>query len=502
MLFLSKTGIIFIKLNIFIHLCIFFDNVIEPEGIMVFSSSVFLFLFLPAVWILYTLIPQRFLKAKNALLAAASLFFYAFGEPVYIILMLSSIAFNYFAALLLGNRSERGKSLICTAAVAVNLCMLGVFKYSPWLVEMLNSAAGTDFAVPEFTIPVGISFYTFQILSYVVDVHKGTTAVQKNILNLLLYISFFPQLIAGPIVRYQDIADQIEARSVTAEGTAAGIKRFIMGLSKKIIVSNTAALIADAAFAGDQISSLFAWVGAICYCIQLYFDFSGYSDMAIGLAQMFGFTICENFNYPYSAVSIRDFWKRWHISLTTWFREYVYFALGGNRKGKIRTVVNRVFIFFLTGLWHGANFTFVVWGLWHGLLMMFEQLISFDKLTEKKYLRPLTRIYTLLAVCLGFVAFRAPNMTAAWQYIVRMFAFCGNGADALVWFSPFVCVILLFGVVFSAPVLPALRKKMEQNAVTAKIWHGLGYVCCIPLLLICIMQLASSSFNPFIYYHF
>lgn len=469
---------------------------------MVFSSSVFLFLFLPAVWILYTLIPSRFLKAKNALLAIASLLFYAFGEPVYILLMLASIAFNYCAARLMDNRSEKVKNLICTVSVAVNLGMLGVFKYSPWLVEMLNSATGAAFSVPAFTIPVGISFYTFQILSYVVDVRQEKTALQKNVLNLLLYITFFPQLIAGPIVRYQDIAAQIESRTVTAVGTAAGIKRFIMGLSKKIIISNTAALIADAAFAGEGISSLFAWVGAICYCIQLYFDFSGYSDMAIGLAQMFGFTICENFNYPYAAVSIRDFWKRWHISLTTWFREYVYFALGGNRRGKIRTIVNRLFIFFLTGLWHGANATFVVWGLWHGLLMMFEQLVSFEKLTEKVWLRPLTRLYTLLAVCLGFVVFRAPNMTAAWRYIANMFSFSGNYADALVWFSPFVCLILGFAVVFSTPTLPLLRSKAASHRTVSNIYGILEYVICIPLLLLCIMQLASSSFNPFIYYHF
>ncbi len=469
---------------------------------MVFSSSVFLFIFLPAVWILYTLIPRRFLKAKNALLAAASLVFYAFGEPIYIILMVASIVINYFAAVILSKFPDKAKNIICAAAVVLNLAMLGVFKYSPWLVEMLNSAAGTSFAVPEFTIPVGISFYTFQILSYIVDVCSGKTAVQKNILNLLLYITFFPQLIAGPIVRYQDIADQIESRTVTSEGTAAGIKRFIMGLSKKIIISNTAAMIADAAFAGEGISSLFAWTGAAAYCIQLYFDFSGYSDMAIGLAKMFGFTICENFNYPYSAVSIRDFWKRWHISLTTWFREYVYFPLGGNRKGKGRTIFNRLFIFFLTGLWHGANFTFVVWGLWHGLLMMFEQLVSFDKLSGRKWARPFTRIYTLLAVCLGFVVFRAPGITESVRYISRMFAFDGNGADALVWFSPLVCLILALGVVLSAPVLLKIRSLSGKNGTVKLIWDGFEYVLCIPLLLVCIMRLASSSFNPFIYYHF
>lgn len=469
---------------------------------MVFSSSVFLFLFLPAVWISYTLIPRRFLKCKNALLAAASLVFYAFGEPFYIVLMLASIVFNYFAAVIIGKTTDRVKNAVCFVSVSANLLMLGVFKYSPWLVSMLNSAAGVAFTMPEFTIPVGISFYTFQILSYIVDVRSGKTPVQKNMLNLLLYISFFPQLIAGPIVRYQDIAGQIESRTVTAEGTAEGIKRFVMGLSKKIIISNTAALIADSAFAGEGISSLFAWVGAASYCIQLYFDFSGYSDMAIGLAKMFGFTICENFNYPYSAVSIRDFWKRWHISLTAWFREYVYFPLGGNRVGTFRTVLNRLFVFFLTGLWHGANFTFIVWGLWHGLLMMLEQLVSFDKLTQKKWARPFTRVYTLIAVCLGFVVFRAPSMTFAMTYISRMFAFDGNGADALVWFSPLTCLILALGLILSAPVLPKIRSLAGQKKTAGLIWSGVEYAMCIPLLLTCIMRLASSSFNPFIYYHF
>ncbi len=470
---------------------------------MVFSSSVFLFLFLPAVWILYTLIPGRYLHIRNGLLGLFSLLFYAFGEPVYIILMLGSIVFNYFAAILLERMSnERRKSLICGCAVAVNLAMLGLFKYSPWLVTMFNSAAGTMLPVPGFTIPVGISFYTFQILSYVVDVRKGSVQVQRNFFYLLLYIAFFPQLIAGPIVRYQDIQAQIECRRVTASGTAHGIRRFVSGLGKKIIISNTAAVIADAAFAGGGITTLFAWIGAVCYCIQLYFDFSGYSDMAIGLSEMFGFTICENFNYPYSAVSVRDFWKRWHISLTAWFREYVYFALGGNRRGKVRTILNRIFVFFLTGLWHGANATFVVWGLWHGLLMMFEQMVSFDKLTEKRIFRPFTRFYTLLTVCLGFVVFRAPDMSAAVKYLGRMFAFDGTGADGLIYFSPYVCLILALGMILSAPVLPWIREKLSGHNRAVQVFEVSGYIFTIPVLMLCIMQLASSTFNPFIYYNF
>lgn len=469
---------------------------------MLFSSSVFLFVFLPIVWILCLVIPKRFLKIKNLLLGLASLVFYAFGEPIYIFLMLGSIVFNYLAAVILDHSSEKLKSIICTSTVVINIAMLGVFKYSPWIISMVNSATDLSLNVPSFVIPVGISFYTFQILSYVVDVKRGKTPVQKNIFNLLLYISFFPQLIAGPIVKYQDIAAQIQDRQVTATRSAWGVRRFVCGLGKKIIISNTAAIIVDAAFGGGEISSLFAWAGAICYCIQLYFDFSGYSDMAIGLAAIFGFDICENFRYPYSAVSIRDFWKRWHISLTTWFREYVYIPLGGNRCGKVRTVFNRVFVFFLTGLWHGANFTFIVWGMWHGLLMMFEQVVSFDKLTAKKWARPFTRIYTLLAVCLGFVVFRADSMQSAITYIGRMFSFSGNGADVLWMFSPLVCVILAASIVLSFPILPHVRGKLAEKKNISTAFEVLGYVLSIPTLLWCIMYLASSTFNPFIYYHF
>ena len=473
---------------------------------MVFSSTVFLFLFLPAVWILYTLIPKRFLAAKNILLALFSLVFYAFGEPVYIFLMLFSILFNYGIARLLARFLQHPdpiwKNTCCVAAVAFNLAILGVFKYSGWLITLFNGLTGTSIPVPEFVIPVGISFYTFQILSYVMDVYDQKTEVQKNFMHLFLYISFFPQLIAGPIVRYQDIQAQIERREVTVGKTACGIRRFICGLGKKVIISNTAGMIADAAFAGDAISSLFAWVGAVCYCIQLYFDFSGYSDMAIGLSSMFGFTITENFRYPYAAVSIRDFWKRWHISLTAWFREYVYFTLGGNRCGTVRTIWNRIFVFFLTGLWHGANATFVFWGLWHGFLMMFEQLIHFEAFAEKKVFRPLARLYTLLTVCIGFVVFRAPSMGDAWAYLVRMFSFTGNGADVLVWFSPYTTLILLCGVVFSLPVLPWIRQKLDGRQKGMAVWEGMGYAAAVPVLLLCIMLLATTSFNPFIYYHF
>ena len=472
---------------------------------MVFSSAVFLFVFLPAVWLLHTLIPGRCTGARNVLLCIASLLFYAYGEPVYILLMLGSVLINYLLALLIGRARERGKTgrrrTLTAAAVILNIGILGFFKYVPWLVSLANAHLGAALPVPGFVMPIGISFYTFQILSYVLDVSRGEAEVQRNYLKLLLYISFFPQLIAGPIVSYNDIKAQLTERSTTAEGTAAGIKRFVFGLSKKLLISNTAAVIADAAFAAGSPSSALAWLGAAAYCIQIYFDFSGYSDMAVGLAAMFGFRIGENFNYPYAAVSIRDFWKRWHISLTDWFRRYVYIPLGGNRKGGARTVLNRYIVFFLTGFWHGANFTYILWGLWHGSLMMFERVTGFERLTEKRALRPLTRLYTLLCAAVGFVLFRSESVAAGFSYLGSMFSFRGTPSDIGAMLTPWTLFILLCGLILSAPLLPRIRS-LAAGRGCAGAWSAAEYALCLPLFALCVMTLASSSFNPFIYYIF
>ncbi len=468
---------------------------------MVFSSTVFLFLFLPAVWLLYLLIPGRYITARNVLLGIASLLFYAYGEPIYIVIMLLSVLFNYCAARSIHTARERHnekrRHALTVFSVVINLIILGFFKYVPWLCSLLPF----DVPLPGLSLPVGISFYTFQVLSYVLDVSRGQCKVQKNYFNLLLYISFFPQLIAGPIVAYDDIEAQLSQRTVTLDGTACGIRRFILGLSKKLLISNTAAVIADAAFASADISSALAWTGALCYSMQIYFDFSGYSDMAIGLASMFGFSILENFNYPYSAVTIRDFWKRWHISLTNWFRTYVYIPLGGNRVSGTRTIFNRIFVFFLTGIWHGANFTYILWGLWHGGLMMLERVCHFDRLEKKRAWQIPLRIYTLLAVVLGFVMFRAPSVAEGFSFIGRMFSFGGNASDVLHYFSPYTTVMLGFGLLFSAPILPAIRARF-CTCGRESLWNGIVSVLCIPLFLLCVMTLASSAFNPFIYYIF
>ena len=468
---------------------------------MVFSSTVFLFIFLPLVWLLHTLIPKKFLIAKNLILAVFSLIFYAYGEPVYVMIMLSSVMFNYALTLLMTKCSPRIQSIICAVCVIIDLAVLGFFKYIPWLVSLVSVEAGAALAA-RVTIPVGISFYTFQILSYVVDVRNGKTEVQKNFTHLLLYISFFPQLIAGPIVKYGDIKEQIMDRAVTLNGTALGIRRFIYGLSKKVLISNTAAVIAEAAFGADSPSSALAWAGAVAYCIQLYFDFSGYSDMAIGLAGMFGFSLLENFNYPYCAITIRDFWKRWHISLTSWFREYVYFPLGGNRGGKVRTAFNRIAVFFLTGLWHGANFTYIIWGMWHGFLMMFEQITGIEKLAKKPWLKPIFHIYTLLAVCLGFVVFNSPSMGFAVDYISAMFSFGGTPSDAIALFTPYTCLMTVIGAIFALPIVPAAKRFISKHEFTRKYGEAIGYILTLPLFALCIMTLASTSFNPFIYYIF
>lgn len=478
---------------------------VDKEVGMVFSSTVFLFIFLPLVWIVHSVIPVRYIKTRNAVLSVFSVVFYAYGEPVYIFIMLASVTLNYFAALLIERSRGRERTAVAAVAVVLDLGILAMFKYVPWLVMSANELISLSLTVPELTIPVGISFYTFQILSYIIDVKREKVSAQRNYANLFLYISFFPQLIAGPIVKYGDIAEQISSRTVTVGKTARGIKRFIIGLSKKVLISNTVAIIADAAFASAVPSSALAWSGAAAYCLQIYFDFSGYSDMAIGLAAVFGFELNENFNYPYSSLSVCDFWKRWHISLTSWFREYVYYPLGGSRCERWRAMLNRFIVFFLSGVWHGANFTFILWGMWHGALMVFEQLTGLNQPRKSAVGRIAMRIYALLAVMLGFVVFRADSVSAAFAYIGRMFAFSGGAigaADAIMYFSPWTVVVILCATVFSSPVVPYVRRKLSASERGQTVSSVVGYAVSVILLLLCVGMLSSSAFNPFIYYIF
>lgn len=439
-------------------------------------------MFLPVVVILYNLIKSH--KAKNALLIIASLLFYAFGEPVYVLLMIFCSFFNYLMARSIEKckeAEENGKAkskskgfLIFT--VMVDIGILCVFKY-----------------LGIFALPIGISFFTFQSVSYVVDVYEDRVKADDSFFNILLYISFFPQLIAGPIVKYHDIDIEIKNRSVDISDMADGIKRFIFGLSKKVLIANTMAEAADYVYglSNSQLCALTVWVGAICYMLQIYFDFSGYSDMAIGLGRMFGFHFKENFDYPYIAGSIQEFWRRWHISLTNWFREYVYIPLGGNRKGQTRTWINRLIVFFLTGLWHGANVTFVLWGLYHGLFLMLETV--FPKFAKK--LGKLSHIYVLIVVCVGFVLFRADNVSQAGFMIATMFTGFSMNAEKLVMLKGTFNILLLFMSVLAIVIATGVFKPKDDDSKWIYAWTGV-------LLLLCMMSLAGNTYNPFIYFRF
>ncbi len=468
---------------------------------MVFSSAVFLFAFLPVVFILHTVI--RNTTARNVLLIVASLIFYAWGEPVYVVLLLASILINY----LLG-RFVWGRKPVLVAAVIVNLAFLIVFKYAGFIVQSINAIPFISLKEPKISMPIGISFYTFQAMSYVIDTYRDERKRPGSFLDVMLYVCLFPQLVAGPIVKYNSVREQLQDRQVSAEGVASGIQRFIVGLSKKMLIANVMAVAVDRMFALDmaQLDMASAWAGAVCYMLQIYFDFSGYSDMAVGMGKMFGFTFPENFDYPYTACSIRQFWKKWHISLTSWFREYLYFPLGGNRKGRARTLFNRFFVFLCTGIWHGADWTFVVWGIYHGVLTMLETVLVKDKKDKnagkaadsaRSVIRVLGHIYTLLAVMIGFVIFRADSMRQAVHFIASMFSFGATAVGtmtAVSVMSPLFIITLIIAAVACTPVLRMLPK----NAVT----RLLGMVLTIILYMLCIMEIAAGSYNPFIYFRF
>ena len=464
---------------------------------MVFSSMVFLCIFLPVVFLLHLLLPG--IRAKNGMLLLASLAFYAYGEPVYVILMIASAFVNYLSALLIG-KNPAGKKAVMAVNVILNLGVLVLFKYTGFLAESVNTIFGTAIPVPSIRLPIGISFFTFQAMSYVIDVYRGVTGAQKNFGKVLLYISFFPQLIAGPIVKYHDIAQEIENRTQTVDGVTDGIRRFVVGLSKKVLISNTVGLVADTLFAADVsgLNAAAAWIGAVSYMLQIYFDFSGYSDMAIGLGEMFGFHFKENFNYPYISGSIREFWRRWHMSLSGWFQEYLYIPLGGSRKGKIRTVINKFIVFLCTGIWHGANVTFLFWGLYHGCFLMLEEIVPAIREQGGKVKSFFQHIYTLLVVLIGFVFFRADSMHQGAAWIKTMFTGFGSNTAAmslaLEQLTPLYLVTVAVGSVACCPVKMLVKKGRAYEAVTA--------AGSLVLLLLCMLSLASGTYNPFIYFRF
>ena len=453
---------------------------------MVFSSFLFLCGFLPLVFVLHTVI--RSTRARNVLLAIASLVFYALGEPVYIILLMISVTVNYVFGLSLGRKKSK---LILALAVVFNIGLLVVFKYTGL-----------------FTLPVGISFYTFQILSYVIDVYRGQVGAQKNYVSLLLYISFFPQLIAGPIVKYHDVEMQIQDREVTAEEVKNGVFRFAAGLGKKVIIANGLAAAVDALYALDPgtLGIGPAWFMITAYAFQLVFDFSAYSDMAIGLGKMFGFRFPENFNYPYISRSVREYWKRNHISLSTWFREYLYFPLGGSRKGEGRAVLNLLIVFLATGIWHGAGWTFPVWGLYQALFIILERE---HIINSEKWPRLLATLYTDLTIWVGLVLFRAETFAQAWGVWKAMIGISRTGGETTrimtEMVGPYRILLLILAAFFATPIFRNAVRRWRESARrrnTSLLADGILMAGTLLLILLCLLQLASDSYNPFIYYRF
>ena len=475
---------------------------------MLFSSPVFLFLFLPLVLALYFAAPRA---ARNLLLLLASLVFYTWGEPRFVVVMLFSIAANFVLGILVERaRGSRAAPVAVALSVTVNLGLLGTYKYAEFLVENLNRVLALltlpPFQVTSPSLPLGISFFTFHALSYVLDVHRGTVRAQRNPIRMALYIALFPQLIAGPIIRYHYIAPQLTTRVVTFDRFAQGIRRFVLGLGKKVLIANTVAVTADAIFAlpTDQLTPGLAWLATACYTLQIYFDFSGYSDMALGLGLLFGFRFPENFNYPYVSRSVTEFWRRWHISLSTWFRDYLYIPLGGNRGAPWRTYVNLVTVFFLCGLWHGASWTFVGWGLFHGLFLVIERRGLGRWLAARA--APLGHAYTLLVVMIGWVFFRATTLQSALAMLAAMGgAAQGTGVEhyARLYLDVPQVLALLVGAVGALPALPTLARWCNRRS--APVDGVLALASIAGLLLVFVssaMMLAAGTYNPFIYFRF
>ena len=503
---------------------------------MVFSSAPFIFIFLPVVFLVYSIMPG--LRFKNVFLTIASLLFYAYGEPLFAIVLVVSVFLNYIFARIISASSGKSAEpaayeasgdqvaevpakggpakFVLAISIIMNLALIGVFKYAGFFVETMNDLTRMNYEVPEIALPIGISFFTFQALSYVIDVYRKPDTVQKNFGKVLLYISFFPQLIAGPIVKYHDIAPYLNERKADIDEISGGIQRFVTGLAKKMFLANGMGAVADMMFGlpANDMSAVTAWTGAICYTLQIYFDFSGYSDMAIGIGHMFGFTIKENFDHPYISTSIKMFWRRWHISLSTWFTEYLYIPLGGNRKGTLRTEANKMCVFFLTGLWHGASWNFVIWGMIHGLAITFEDMLQGiwtrltgrDKDTEARGIAILGRavlhffgfFYTIIIVVLAFVLFRADTISDAITMFTNMFSMSLGNTSAyntcMEVLNPYNITILLVSLFICVPH-PFLNKIFREKG-------PVSYILTLILFGLCVLEIAGASFNPFIYFRF
>lgn len=470
---------------------------------MLFTSPVFLFIFLPFVIIIYFLTPKKY---RNLILLISSLIFYAWGEQEIVVIMLVSIVTDYLAGkIIYSGRKKIGLIL----SISINLLMLTIFKYFSFIVDNLNVLLDTLGApilftngTPEISLPIGISFFTFQTMSYTIDVYYGKAEHSKNIIDFGTYVTLFPQLIAGPIVKYVDISEQLKERNIDLSDLSIGIERFIIGLSKKLIFANYFGLISDTTFNRYEVwdlSSGAAWLGMICYTLHIYFDFSGYSDMAIGLSRIFGFKINENFNYPYISRSIKEFWRRWHISLSTWFRNYLYIPLGGNRISTVRTYQNLLIVFFVTGLWHGAAWNFIVWGMFHGLFLIIERVFLGDLLA--KIPKFFSFAYTLIVVIVGWVFFRVESMAESLGIIKLMFVPTKGKVNYDFLLTNEGYFLIPIGIIFCTPLLPKIKEKLKKYDQSS-ILNLLFKLSLVILLLYNIGLIASQNYNPFIYFRF
>lgn len=466
---------------------------------MVFSSTIFLCVYLPLVLLGYYICPK---KGKNLFLLIVSLIFYAWGEPKYVFLMIFSILVNYVFGLLMDKHRENKKrlKLMLVISVIIDLGLLSVFKYTDFIITNINSVFGAGFDLLNIALPIGISFYTFQAMSYTIDVYRDDVRVQRNLIDFGMYITMFPQLIAGPIVRYSDVQDQLAERNVTAADFSEGIMRFVVGLGKKVLLANQMGAVWTQIYAlGGDISALMAWTGAVAYTFQIYFDFSGYSDMAIGLGRMFGFKFPENFRYPYESVSITDFWRRWHITLSTWFKEYLYIPLGGNRRGLARQALNLLIVWTLTGFWHGAGWNFVMWGLYYFAILFIEKLFLLKALD--KLPRLLRHAYALLLIVIGWVIFASDDVSVMLPYLGSMFGANGalGGMDVYTLLTRAALMVICCVASTELPrrlFVTAAGKMNEKAAFTVKS------VLTLALLALSVVFLIGDSYNPFLYFRF
>lgn len=468
---------------------------------MLFSSMTFLFVFMPLVMAVYFLSKK---EIRNYVLLIASIIFYAWGEPRYLAIMIITILVNYAGAILLDKHySSRQRLWIVSLTIVLDLSFLFYFKYFNFVVDNINGVLATDFQLLDVIMPIGISFYTFQAMSYLIDVYRREVPAQKDVYKLALYIVLFPQLVAGPIVKYHDVCEQIDNRTIEFKNVIIGFKRFITGLAKKVLIANTLAEVVDKIFAQapENLTTGVSWLGAVAYCLQLYYDFSGYSDMAIGLGLMFGFRFLENFNYPYISKSITEFWRRWHISLATWFKLYLYIPLGGNRKGAVRTYWNLFAVFLVTGIWHGAAWSYVAWGIWNGIFIVFERFFGLDKdKNDRWYVSAAKHVYAFFAIVWGMIIFRAESLSYAYEYICRMLHIdvTKHLPDYDYGVNNKFAIMLIVGLICAMPVcqnLIYIKYEHKVQRTLVNIWLFL-------LFFWSTISLAASTYNPFIYFRF